>query len=73
MARNSGVFWAMLQTSMLVGNAFVFVQFRGLTDISADARHTLVGAMLGVCAAGVVVMAALRPTPWVLNNRYCIY
>lgn len=68
MSRNSGVFWAMLQTSMLVGNTFVFFQFRGRTDVDTATRSTVVAFLLGVCAAGVAVLAALRPTPWVLAS-----
>ena len=33
MARNSGVFWAMLQSSMLLGNAFVFAEFQASVSI----------------------------------------
>ncbi len=91
MSRNSGVFWAMLQTSMLLGNSVVYIEFRwgeggggagllgtwiiwlkkvlgiyssshhrGLKDISAAARSTLVATLLSVCGVGVVVMGLLR-------------
>ena len=42
MTRNSGVFWAMLQMSMLIGNTFVFFAFQGKTDIDKTTRTTAV-------------------------------
>ena len=33
-----------------------------------SSRSGLVSALLGVCAAGVVVLGVLRPTPWVLSG-----
>ena len=41
MERNSGIFWAMLQCSMLVGNTFVYFQFQGQEDIDKDSRMTV--------------------------------
>ena len=38
MERNSGLFWAMLQCSLLIGNTFVYFQFQGLEDIDKDTR-----------------------------------
>ena len=60
----------MLQASMLIGNTFVYFQFRGLDDISTSARTLVVIVLSSVCAAGVGVMALLRPTPWnEVDNR----
>lgn len=42
MERNSGLFWAMLQCSLLIGNTFVFFQFQGLEDIDKDTRQTVI-------------------------------
>ena len=41
MERNSGVFWAMLQCSMLIGNTFVYFVFLGEDDISQSTRLTV--------------------------------
>ena len=41
MERNSGLFWAMLQCSLLIGNTFVYFQFQGLEDIDEKTRTTV--------------------------------
>ena len=41
MERNSGLFWAMLQCSLLIGNTFVFFKFQGLEDIDKTTRTTV--------------------------------
>ena len=63
MSRNSGVFWAMLQCSMLIGNTFVYVEFRGLEDIDKDTRNLVVGVLLVVCCLGIATLLLLRPVP----------
>ena len=40
MERNSGIFWAMLQCSSLIGNTYVFFQFDGMTEIDSETRTT---------------------------------
>ncbi|KAJ8730204.1 hypothetical protein PYW07_017242 [Mythimna separata] len=60
-SRNSGVFWAMLQCSMFFGNLFVFIKFQGKTQIDADTRNVVFGALTGVCAVGLVFLMLLRP------------
>lgn len=58
----------MMQTSLLVGNTFVFFEFRGLTDVSTGIRTVVVVVLSAVCAAGVAVFGFLRPTPWAAEN-----
>jgi hypothetical protein len=41
MERNSGVFWAMFQCSLLIGNTFVYVELQGKTDIDSTTRLTV--------------------------------
>ena len=41
MERNSGIFWAMLQCSMVIGNMYYYFEVQGQTDISKDARTTV--------------------------------
>ncbi|KAF9806441.1 hypothetical protein SFRURICE_001236 [Spodoptera frugiperda] len=60
-SRNSGVFWAMLQCSMFFGNLFVFIKFQGKTQIDAETRNVVFGALTGVCAVGLVFLMLLRP------------
>ena len=63
MSRNSGIFWAMLQFSMVIGNTFVFIQFQGLSDIDAHTRSFVVIVLLVVCCVGVLTLALLRKPP----------
>jgi len=67
--RNSGLFWAMFQSSQLLGNAFVFFEMRGKDDFGQSERHLIVGVLLVVCAIGASLFLAMRPTPWVLHQR----
>ena len=60
MQRNSGLFWAMLQSSMLIGNTYVYFQFNGLDDIGAATRTTIVTVFTAICAAGILVLCTLR-------------
>lgn len=46
MERNSGLFWAMLQSSLLIGNTFVYFQFKGLEDIDKTTRTTVIDTIL---------------------------
>ena len=63
MSRNSGIFWAMLQFSMVIGNTFVFIQFQGLTDIDRHTRSVVVIVLLVVCCVGVLTLGLLRRPP----------
>lgn len=62
MSRNSGIFWAMLQTSMLFGNIFVFYQFMGKEIIDKHTRMVVFIALTVVGVIGVGVMFLL-PKP----------
>ncbi|KAL1117289.1 hypothetical protein AAG570_004615 [Ranatra chinensis] len=61
MSTNSGVFWAMLQCSMLFGNFFVYMVFQGKSEIDSSMRKLIFSVLTGICAVGVVVLALLRP------------
>ena len=63
MSRNSGIFWAMLQLSMVIGNTFVFFQFQGLNDIDKHTRSFVVIVLLVVCCVGVITLGLLRKPP----------
>ena len=64
MSRNSGIFWAMLECSLLIGNTFAYFQFTGLDDIDSNTRNTFVLVLLIVGVVGTVVFLFLLPTPW---------
>lgn len=52
--RNSGIFWAMLQLSMFIGNLLVYFQFQGMTIIDEDTRNLVTYVLSGLAVAGIV-------------------
>ncbi|XP_067617752.1 UNC93-like protein MFSD11 isoform X2 [Eurosta solidaginis] len=60
-SRNSGVFWALLQSSMFFGNIFVYFQFKDKEHIDAGTRGMVIGVLTAVAILGIVFLAALRP------------
>lgn len=46
--KNSGIFWAMMQCSLLIGNTFVYFQFQGISQIDKETRLT-VSALVVIC------------------------
>ncbi|XP_018015968.1 UNC93-like protein MFSD11 isoform X1 [Hyalella azteca] len=66
--RNSGIFWSMLQCSMVFGNIFVFVKFRGQEVISADTRFVVFISLTAVSVAGTLVLLLL-PKPGSQSGR----
>ncbi|KRT85162.1 membrane transporter, partial [Oryctes borbonicus] len=61
-SRNSGIFWAMLQASMFIGNLFVYIQFQGLDKIDKDTRSMVIWVLTSVAIAGTCVVLFL-PKP----------
>lgn len=61
-SRNSGIFWAMLQSSFLFGNLFVFYQFKGLEIIDYNTRLLVFSTLTVVAVLGIIVMIFL-PKP----------
>ncbi|ESO89144.1 hypothetical protein LOTGIDRAFT_154229 [Lottia gigantea] len=55
-SRNSGIFWALLQCSLLFGNMYSYFVFKGSSEISADQRTNL---FLGLCGAAVLGLLCL--------------
>ena len=68
MSRNSGIFWAMLMSSNLIGNTFVYFEFKGLTDIDTKTRVTVSVVLAIICACGTAVLLILRPATWNENS-----
>lgn len=60
MSRNSGVFWALLQCSLLFGNIFVYFTFQGKSIIDEHTRFIVFGVLLGVSCIGVFLLCFLR-------------
>ncbi|XP_076164095.1 UNC93-like protein MFSD11 isoform X2 [Ptiloglossa arizonensis] len=59
MSRNAGIFWAIFQTSMFIGNIFVYFMFVD-SEINAPTRRIVFGVLTGLAIAGVSVLALLR-------------
>ncbi|EDW42441.1 UNC93-like protein MFSD11 [Drosophila sechellia] len=59
-SRNSGVFWALLQCSMFIGNLFVYYQFQDKTRIDKETRNLVIGVLTVIAVLGIVFLAALR-------------
>ncbi|CAG2162297.1 unnamed protein product [Oppiella nova] len=59
MSRNSGIFWALLQCSLLWGNLFVFFVFTE-DHIKKETRQLTYGVLTGVGIAGTVLLFFLR-------------
>ncbi|XP_059609661.1 UNC93-like protein MFSD11 isoform X2 [Phlebotomus argentipes] len=58
-SRNSAIFWAMLQGSMLMGNAFVWHEFSGKTEVDATTRCFLITTLVAVALLGVFILLTL--------------
>lgn len=59
-SRNSGLFWALLQTSMFFGNLFVFFQFQGQTHINEGTRQLVFSVLIALAVLGLVFLATLK-------------
>ncbi|XP_077069496.1 UNC93-like protein MFSD11 isoform X2 [Siphateles boraxobius] len=58
--RNTGLFWALLQCSMLFGNLYVYFDWKGKTEISDKDRKIMFTALLVISAIGTLSFLALR-------------
>ncbi|XP_063612248.1 UNC93-like protein MFSD11 isoform X1 [Penaeus indicus] len=61
-ARNSGIFWALFQSSLLFGNIFVYYMFMGKDTIDSGTRLVVFAALTGVALVGLAILLAL-PKP----------
>ena len=68
MARNSGIFWAMLQASFVTGNTFSYFTFRDDEDIDEKTRNIFMGVLFGVVLLGTLTLCFLRPVTWVRTD-----
>lgn len=58
--RNSGIFWALLQSSLIVGNVFLIIELKGVTQILNDIRLRLFLVFTACGAAGSLCFILLR-------------
>lgn len=62
-SRNSGVFWALLQLSMFVGNTFVFFVFKGKDTVDNTTRQIVVWTLSAIALSGIAVMLIFPKPP----------
>ena len=67
MGRNSGIFWAMLQCSLLIGNIYVYFSWRGVSIIRDKERVPLFIGLTAICAVGTLSLFLLRSNPQAKN------
>ncbi|XP_047427946.1 UNC93-like protein MFSD11 isoform X2 [Mugil cephalus] len=58
--RNTGVFWALLQCSMLFGNLYIYFEWNGKTEISDSSRRMTFLALLVASVLGTLTFLVLR-------------
>ncbi|KZC07230.1 UNC93-like protein MFSD11 [Dufourea novaeangliae] len=61
MSRNAGIFWAIFQTSMFIGNFFVYFMFTD-PEINASTRTIVFSVLTALAIIGMCVLATLRRT-----------
>ncbi|CAH1793783.1 unnamed protein product [Owenia fusiformis] len=62
-ARNSGIFWALMQCSLLFGNLYVYFAFKGKEEVDANTRTTLFIVLSSACLVGILMLFVLRRLP----------
>ncbi|KAF3845947.1 hypothetical protein F7725_003025 [Dissostichus mawsoni] len=58
--RNTGVFWALLQCSMLFGNLYIYFDWNGKTEISDSSRKNIFVSLLVTSVLGTLSFLVLR-------------
>ncbi|XP_063315041.1 UNC93-like protein MFSD11 [Pelobates fuscus] len=58
--RNSGIFWALLQFSMLFGNLYIYVAWKGEVVISETDRRSVFIALTVISLVGTVLFFLIR-------------
>lgn len=62
MSRNAGIFWAIFQSSLFIGNLFVFFMFED-EEIKKSTRETVFYVLIGLAVFGTLILATLRKSP----------
>ncbi|XP_076865367.1 UNC93-like protein MFSD11 isoform X2 [Brachyhypopomus gauderio] len=60
---NTGIFWALLQCSMLFGNLYVYLDWKEKTEISDQDRKVMFIALLVTSVLGTLSFLILRKSP----------
>uniref|UniRef100_A0A8C4QSL9 UNC93-like protein MFSD11 n=1 Tax=Eptatretus burgeri TaxID=7764 RepID=A0A8C4QSL9_EPTBU len=63
MARNTSIFWALLQCSFLFGNLYVYISWQGKTHIHDSDRRLLFILLTIICASGALLLLIIRRVP----------
>ncbi|XP_039973927.1 UNC93-like protein MFSD11 [Xiphias gladius] len=58
--RNTGMFWALLQCSMLFGNLYIYFNWNGRTEISDSSRKNIFLSLLVASILGTLIFLVLR-------------
>nr|KAF6416412.1 major facilitator superfamily domain containing 11 [Molossus molossus] len=58
--RNSGIFWALLQSSLFFGNLYIYFAWQGKTQISEGDRRTVFIALTVISLVGTVLFFLIR-------------
>ncbi|XP_061472313.1 UNC93-like protein MFSD11 [Rhineura floridana] len=58
--RNSGIFWALLQSSLFFGNLYIYFAWQGKTQISENDRRTVFIALTVISLVGTVLFFLIR-------------
>ncbi|XP_072224758.1 UNC93-like protein MFSD11 [Leuresthes tenuis] len=58
--RNTGMFWALLQCSMLFGNLYIYLDWNGRTELSDSSRRNIFLFLLVASALGTLSFLVLR-------------
>ncbi|XP_025415301.1 UNC93-like protein MFSD11 [Sipha flava] len=61
-SRNSGIFWAMSNISICVGNMFMILVLRDKSDLDETVRRLVFTVLAVVCAFGTLILIVLRPS-----------
>uniref|UniRef100_A0A1A9UNU9 UNC93-like protein MFSD11 n=1 Tax=Glossina austeni TaxID=7395 RepID=A0A1A9UNU9_GLOAU len=62
-SRNSGIFWALLQSNLFFGNLFVYFAFRNKAHIDGHTRLMVIIVLTAVGFLGVIFLLALKRVP----------
>ncbi|XP_062914791.1 UNC93-like protein MFSD11 isoform X1 [Mobula hypostoma] len=60
--KDTGIFWALLQCSMLFGNLYIYLQWRDMMVISDDDRRILFIVLSVISLAGTAIILMLKNT-----------
>ncbi|XP_792285.2 UNC93-like protein MFSD11 [Strongylocentrotus purpuratus] len=63
MGRNSGLFWAMLQGSLLFGNLFFFLEMEGINSVTTHLRTIIFIVLTVISGVGVLTFLFLTKPP----------